>query len=143
MRNLNVPMYDPEMVRPMREELTRLGFEELRTPQEVDGVLASERAPTLVVVNSVCGCAARNARPAATLAIQHPRRPARLVTVFAGQDAEATARAYVGRRAAAPRTHLRQRAACSKRSGKDHRFLHRPLLRQGGSYFAVLTERSR
>ena len=93
MRNLNVPMYDPEMVRPMREELTRLGFEELRTPQEVDGVLASERAPTLVVVNSVCGCAARNARPAATLAIQHPRRPARLVTVFAGQDADATARA--------------------------------------------------
>ena len=93
MRNLNVPMYDPEMVRPMREELTRLGFEELRTPQEVDRVLASERAPTLVVVNSVCGCAARNARPAAALAIQHPHRPARLVTVFAGQDAEATARA--------------------------------------------------
>src|SRR5947209_18168189 len=93
MRNLNVPMYDPEMVRPMREELTRLGFEELRTPQEVDGVLASEQAPTLVVVNSVCGCAARNARPAAALAVQHPKRPARLLTVFAGQDAEATARA--------------------------------------------------
>jgi len=93
MRNLNVPMYDPEMVRPMREELTRLGFAELRTPAEVDAVLASERAPTLVVVNSVCGCAARNARPAAALAIQHDRRPARLVTVFAGQDADATARA--------------------------------------------------
>src|SRR5439155_24044994 len=87
MRNLNVPMYDPEMVRPMREELTRLGFEELRTPDAVDAVLAKERAPTLVVVNSVCGCAARNARPAAALAIQHERRPARLVTVFAGQDA--------------------------------------------------------
>ena len=93
MRNLNVPMYDPEMVRPMREELTRLGFEELKTPAEVDQVLASERAPTLVVVNSVCGCAARNARPAAALAIQHERKPARLVTVFAGQDADATARA--------------------------------------------------
>ncbi len=93
MRNLNVPMYDPEMVRPMREELTRLGFEELRTPAAVDAVLAQEQAPTLVVVNSVCGCAARNARPAAALAIQHERRPARLVTVFAGQDAEATARA--------------------------------------------------
>jgi len=93
MRNLNVPMYDPEMVRPMREELTRLGFEELRTPAEVDAVLTSERAPTLVVVNSVCGCAARNARPAAALAIQHERRPTRLVTVFAGQDADATARA--------------------------------------------------
>ncbi len=93
MRNLNVPMYDPEMVRPMREELTRLGFEELRTPDAVDAVLAKERAPTLVVVNSVCGCAARNARPAAALAIQHERRPARLVTVFAGQDADATGRA--------------------------------------------------
>jgi putative YphP/YqiW family bacilliredoxin len=93
MRNLNVPMYDPEMVQPMREELTRLGFEELRTADEVDTVLAHERAPTMVVVNSVCGCAARNARPAAALAIQHERRPARLVTVFAGQDADATARA--------------------------------------------------
>ncbi|MFN2571119.1 MAG: BrxA/BrxB family bacilliredoxin [Gemmatimonadales bacterium] len=93
MRNLNVPMYDPEMVQPMREELTQLGFEELRTAAEVDTVLASERAPTLVVVNSVCGCAARNARPAAALAIQHARRPARLVTVFAGQDPDATARA--------------------------------------------------
>src|SRR5438094_548891 len=58
MRNLNVPMYDPEMVRPMREELTRLGFEELRTPEAVDAALASEQAPTLVVVYSVCGCAA-------------------------------------------------------------------------------------
>ena len=72
MRNLNVPMYDPEMVRPMREELTRLGFEELRTPDEVDAVLASERAPTLIVVNSVCGCAARNARPAAARSCATP-----------------------------------------------------------------------
>jgi len=93
MTRLNVPMYDPELVRPMREELTRLGFTELRTPDEVDGVLGREKAPTLVVVNSVCGCAARNARPAAALAVQHTRRPAKLVTVFAGQDADATARA--------------------------------------------------
>jgi len=93
MTRLNVPMYDPDMVRPMREELTRLGFTEMRTADEVDRVLASEKAPTLVVVNSVCGCAARNARPAAALAIQHTRRPARLTTVFAGQDADATARA--------------------------------------------------
>lgn len=93
MRNLNVPMYDPEMVRPMREELTRLGFEELRTPAEVDAALVDQNAPTLVVVNSVCGCSARNARPAAALAIQHARRPPRLLTVFAGQDADATARA--------------------------------------------------
>jgi len=68
-------MYDPEMVRPMRQELTRLGFEELRTPDEVDAVLARERAPMLVVVNSVCGCAARNARPPPRLAIQNERRP--------------------------------------------------------------------
>jgi putative YphP/YqiW family bacilliredoxin len=93
MRNLNVPMYDPELVRPMREELTRLGFQELRTSDEVDAALKEERAATLVVVNSVCGCAARNARPAAALAIQHARRPERLVTVFAGQDADAAARA--------------------------------------------------
>jgi putative YphP/YqiW family bacilliredoxin len=93
MRDLNVPMYDPELVRPMREELTRLGFEELRTPAEVDAVLAKEQAPTLVVVNTVCGCAARNARPAAAMAIQNARKPARLVTVFAGQDADAAARA--------------------------------------------------
>jgi putative YphP/YqiW family bacilliredoxin len=93
MRGLNVPMYDPEMVRPMREELTRLGFTELRTADEVEAALGRDKAPTLVVVNSVCGCAARNARPAAALAVEHPRRPARLVTVFAGQDADATARA--------------------------------------------------
>ena len=93
MRNLNVPMYDPELVRPMREELTQLGFEELRTPAAVDAVLTTERAPTLVVVNSVCGCAARNARPATAIAIQHAKRPKQLLTVFAGQDADATTRA--------------------------------------------------
>lgn len=93
MRSLNVPMYDPEMVRPMREELTRLGFTELRSAAEVEAALGRDKLPTLVVVNSVCGCAARNARPAAALAVEHPRRPARLVTVFAGQDADATARA--------------------------------------------------
>jgi putative YphP/YqiW family bacilliredoxin len=93
MTRLDVPMYDPELVRPMREELTRIGFTELRTPDAVDAALRDTAAPTLVVVNSVCGCAARNARPAATLAVTHAKRPARLLTVFAGQDAEATARA--------------------------------------------------
>ena len=93
MPGLNVPMYDPRLVQPMREELTRIGFQELRTPAEVDQVLGTARDTTLVVVNSVCGCAARNARPAATLALQHARRPNRLLTVFAGQDAEATERA--------------------------------------------------
>jgi len=93
MSGLNTFMYDPRLVQPMREELTRIGFEELRTAAAVDTALAAENAPTLVVVNSVCGCAARFARPAVALALQHPRKPARLVTVFAGQDAEATARA--------------------------------------------------
>ena len=93
MSNLHVPMYDPRLVQPMREELTRIGFRELRTPEEVDAALATPQDTTLVVVNSVCGCAARNARPAATLAIAHPKHPGRLLTVFAGQDADATARA--------------------------------------------------
>src|SRR6058998_2214932 len=93
MAGLNVPLYDPRLVQPMREELTRIGFQELRTPGEVDAALATGKETTLVVVNSVCGCAARNARPAATLAIRHANHPQRLLTVFAGQDADATARA--------------------------------------------------
>ena len=93
MASLNVPLYDPRLVQPMREELTRLGFQELRTAQDVDAVLGTTRETALVVVNSVCGCAARNARPAAMLALQHAKRPQRLLTVFAGQDADATARA--------------------------------------------------
>lgn len=93
MSPLNVPMYDPRMVQPMREELTRIGFEELRTPEQVDTVLGKELGTMLVLVNSVCGCAARNARPAATMAVGHTVRPQRLLTVFAGQDADATAKA--------------------------------------------------
>src|SRR2546426_6469951 len=73
MPGLNAPMYDPRLVQPMREELTRIGFQELRTPAEVDDLLGTAKDTTLVVVNSVCGCAARNARPAATLALQHAR----------------------------------------------------------------------
>ena len=83
----------PEMlVRPMREELTRLGVEELKSAHEVDEALAHE-GTTLVVVNSVCGCAARNARPAVAMALGHENRPDRATTVFAGQDVEATTRA--------------------------------------------------
>jgi len=93
MSGINVPLYDPRLVQPMRDELTRLGFQELRTPEEVDAVLGATTDTALVVVNSVCGCAARNARPAAALAIREARGPRRLLTVFAGQDAEATARA--------------------------------------------------
>jgi putative YphP/YqiW family bacilliredoxin len=89
-------MYDERFVTPMRQELTRLGVEELRTASEVDETLKDAKGTTLVVVNSVCGCAARNARPAVASAIQHSIKPDRLTTVFAGQDVEAAdrARAY-------------------------------------------------
>ena len=94
MRNLsNAPMYDERFITPMRQELTRLGVEELRTPDEVDAKLKDATGTTLVVVNSMCGCAARNARPAVAKALQHSVKPARLTTVFAGQDADATERA--------------------------------------------------
>jgi putative YphP/YqiW family bacilliredoxin len=86
-------MYDERFVTPMRQELTRLGIEELRTPQEVDARLKDSTGTTLVVVNSVCGCAARNARPAVASALQHEKKPDQLTTVFAGQDTEAAARA--------------------------------------------------
>lgn len=85
-------MYDPELVRPMREELTSLGFQELLTPDEVDVWIDGEQSG-LLVVNSVCGCAAAMARPGVRLALQHKTKPERLATVFAGQDKEATAQA--------------------------------------------------
>jgi putative YphP/YqiW family bacilliredoxin len=87
-------MYDERLVTPMRQELTRIGIEELRTPAEVDAKLANATGTTLVVVNSVCGCAARNARPAVTQALlQGSVKPDALTTVFAGQDKEAVQRA--------------------------------------------------
>jgi putative YphP/YqiW family bacilliredoxin len=86
-------MYPEEAVRPMRRELTDIGFGELRTAQEVDAALKSEQRTTLVVVNSVCGCAAGKARPAIARALANSARPEVLYTVFAGQDAEATDRA--------------------------------------------------
>jgi putative YphP/YqiW family bacilliredoxin len=86
-------IYDERMVAPMRQELTRIGFEELRTPDQVDSALKDAPGTTLVVVNSICGCAARNARPAVTLALRNEAKPEKLTTVFAGQDVEATQRA--------------------------------------------------
>src|ERR1700737_3096458 len=86
-------MYDERFVTPMRQELTQLGVEEMRTAQEVDARLKGAQGTTLVVVNSICGCAARNARPAVAKAIQHAPRPDPLPTVFAGQDIEAVQRA--------------------------------------------------
>ena len=86
-------MYDERFVTPMRQELTRLGVEELRTAADVDARLKDASGTTLVVVNSVCGCAARNARPAVASALRHSVKPDHLATVFAGQDVEATAKA--------------------------------------------------
>ncbi|MFZ5624323.1 MAG: BrxA/BrxB family bacilliredoxin [Gemmatimonadota bacterium] len=85
--------YPPHLVQPMREELTRLGVKELTTVEEVDAALGPGEGTVLVVVNSVCGCAAGNARPAVAQALAHPVRPQQIFTVFAGQDIEATARA--------------------------------------------------
>jgi putative YphP/YqiW family bacilliredoxin len=87
------PIYDERMVVPMRQELTRIGFEELRSPEQVDEKLKDAPGTTLVVVNSICGCAARNARPAVAMALQNAARPEHLTTVFAGQDIDATQRA--------------------------------------------------
>jgi putative YphP/YqiW family bacilliredoxin len=86
-------MYDERFVTPMRQELTHLGVEELRTAAEVDAKLKEQHGTALVVVNSVCGCAARNARPAVAAALQHAARPDHSYTVFAGQDADATRQA--------------------------------------------------
>ena len=85
--------YDERFLAPMRAELTRLGVRELKTTDEVDAALKDAHGTTLVVVNSICGCAARNARPAVTLALAGGKKPDALTTVFAGQDLEATARA--------------------------------------------------
>lgn len=81
-------MYPTELVKPMREELAQVGFEELFSAQAVEEALDRE-GTTLVVVNSVCGCAAANARPAARMSLQNGRKPTHLVTVFAGVDHEA------------------------------------------------------
>ena len=85
-------MYDPDLVRPMREEITRLGVKELMTPQEVDATVA-QPGTTLVFVNSVCGCAAGGARPGLRLAMMHGKKPDRIVTVFAGMETQAVEKA--------------------------------------------------
>lgn len=85
-------MYPAELVKPMREDLTKVGFEELHTTEAVDKAIAKE-GTTLMVVNSVCGCAAANARPGARMSLQNAKRPDHLVTVFAGVDKDATNKA--------------------------------------------------
>ena len=86
-------MYPEVMVIPMREELTRLGIQELRSAVDVDHFVQNEPGVTMVVVNSICGCAAGRMRPAVRLALQNATKPGKIATVFAGQDTEATARA--------------------------------------------------
>jgi len=86
-------VYPEFMVAPMREELTRLGVRELRTVEAVDDALTKTTGTVMVVVNSVCGCAAGKARPGVALALQHPAKPDLVATVFAGADIEATERA--------------------------------------------------
>ncbi|MGB2087127.1 MAG: BrxA/BrxB family bacilliredoxin [Psychroflexus salarius] len=82
-------MYPQELVQPMQEELTSIGFQELKSKSDVSNALAKS-GTTLVVVNSVCGCAAANARPGAKQSLEHSKKPNHLVTVFAGVDKEAT-----------------------------------------------------
>jgi putative YphP/YqiW family bacilliredoxin len=86
-------MYPEFLIAPMREELTRLGVRELRTAADVDDTITKSQGTVMVVVNSVCGCAAGKARPGVALALRHPVKPEHVTTVFAGADVEATARA--------------------------------------------------
>lgn len=91
--SISFEMYMNDFIQPMRDELTRLGITELRTPEDVEAAFNDMKGTALVVVNSVCGCAAGNARPAVARALQNDVKPDHLYTVFAGQDKEATAKA--------------------------------------------------
>jgi putative YphP/YqiW family bacilliredoxin len=84
--------YPEEFIGPMRQELTRLGVQETRTPEEVDALLAPQSGTVMMVINSMCGCAAGRARPGIALALRHATLPDKVATVFAGADLEATAR---------------------------------------------------
>ena len=90
--------YDPALVEPMRRELSEIGVQELLTAQDVDDFMAEKTGSALLIVNSVCGCAAGSARPSVRIAIQHEHKPDRVASVFAGQDVDATekARSYFG-----------------------------------------------
>jgi putative YphP/YqiW family bacilliredoxin len=85
--------YSEILIKPMREDLTNVGVEETRTPAEVEDAIKNTKGTLLVVVNSVCGCAAGRARPGVAMALQNEARPDRSITVFAGADIEATATA--------------------------------------------------
>lgn len=83
-------MYPPELVKPMKEDLTNVGFKQLTTSDEVDQTIQNSKGTLLVVVNSVCGCAAGNMRPGVKLSLNNAKKPVELATVFAGVDGEAT-----------------------------------------------------
>src|SRR6266700_1612995 len=124
-------MYSEVMVIPMREELTRLGIQDLTTAAEVDHELTHQQGTTMVIVNSICGCAAGRMRPAIRVALQHPAKPDRVFSVFAGQDVEATERArsyFTGYRPSSPSlalfregklVHMMQRSDIEHRDAAD------------------------
>ena len=124
-------MYPELMVVPMREELTRLGIEELKTAGDVDREMRVQQGTTLVIVNSICGCAAGRMRPAVRVALQNSSRPERAFSVFAGQDVEATERArsyFIGYSPSSPSlalfrdgklVHMMQRSDIEHRDAAD------------------------
>lgn len=83
--------YSPLFLKPFRDELTAVGVQELTTPQDVDNIMNETKGTTMIVINSVCGCAAGTARPGVRLALEHDKKPDRTASIFAGQDLEATA----------------------------------------------------
>jgi putative YphP/YqiW family bacilliredoxin len=142
-------MYPELMVIPMREDLKRMGVEELKTATDVDRELGSNQGTTLVVVNSICGCAAGRMRPAVRAALQHSSKPDRAFSVFAGQDVEATERArsyFTGYPASSPSlalfrdgklVHMMQRSDIEHRDSLD---IAAELRRVFDQYCAVTTE---
>ncbi len=116
--------YHETMVKPMREEVTRLGVRELRTVADVDAALAPGEGTVMVFVNSVCGCAAGGARPALSMALQHAVKPQHLYTVFAGQDLDAAARArsyFADYQSSSP-------SVAIMRDGEVVHFIHRHMI---------------
>lgn len=116
--------YPEHLIKPMRDEVTRLGVKELRTVAEVDAEFGDPKGTQLVFVNSVCGCAAGAARPALTMAMQHANKPDQVYTVFAGQDLDATARV---------RSYVSEYAPSSPsmilfRDGEVAHFIHRHMI---------------
>jgi putative YphP/YqiW family bacilliredoxin len=143
-------MYPELMVVPMREELTRIGVQELKTANDVDREMQSQQGTTLVIVNSICGCAAGRMRPAVREALQNSSRPDRAFSVFAGQEMEATERArsyFTGYPPSSPSlalfregrlVHMLQRSDIEHRDAAD---IATELKRVFDQHCAVVTQR--